>query len=253
MVGGMCIKRREYTFTMTLQPILDSLYPNLSIPLEISTFIQSWAGTVPAEFRNIKKGIRFLNSVLGEVVEEENNKLGFAGLRVEDSSFCHFEQTEGGESFESPIIEIDPMYVRTYLYTKLFDDWRSRNTPNEEKFSLIIHLLISSQLIRNLVEKLNALVYERKSAPLNLSFQQAVKRREVYDDRSNPYPIGPWRGPDATSSRFRITVDKSAVCPVGSCPEYFTEKELKFYRDLPFWYTCQIDRARAQEPGSQIY
>lgn len=238
---------------MTLQPILDSLYPTLSIPLEISTFIQSWAGTVPGEFRNINKGVCFLNSVLEEAIEEENNKIGFTGLRVKDSSFVHFKQKEGGESFESPIIEIEAVYVKTYLYTKLFDDWRCGNTTNEDKFSLVINLLISSQLIRNLVEKLNTLVYERKSAPLNLSFQQAVKRRELHDDMSNPYPIGPWIEPGTTSSRFRIMVNKSAVCPVGSCPEYFTEKELQFYHDLPFWYTCQKDRAHAQEPGSQIY
>ena len=57
---------------MSLCFVLYTLYPTLNIPREISTLIQSWAGTVPGEFRNIKKGVSFLNSVLEEVVEEEN-------------------------------------------------------------------------------------------------------------------------------------------------------------------------------------
>lgn len=97
---------------MTLQPILDSLYPTLPIPLEISTLIQSWAGAVPGEFRNIKKGICFLNSVLEEVIEEENNKIGFKGLLIKDSDFIYFKQKEGGASFESPIIEIENKYPK---------------------------------------------------------------------------------------------------------------------------------------------
>ena len=238
---------------MTLQPILDSLYPTLPIPLEISTLIQSWAGAVPGEFRNIKKGICFLNSVLEEVIEEENNKIGFKGLKIKDLDFIHFKQKEGGGSFESPIIEIEDKYVKNYLYTKLLSDWGGENITNEYSFNLVINLLISSQIIRNLVGKINTLVYERESAPLNLSFQQAVKLRETYDDRRNPYPMGPWREPGITSSCFRIMVNKSAVCPVGSCPEYFTKKELQFYQDPPIWYTRQQDKAQAQQPYSQIY
>lgn len=114
--------------------------------------------------------------------------------------------------------------VKNYLYTKLLSEWGGGNITNEYSFNLVINLLISSQIIRNLVEKINTLVYERESAPLNLSFQQAVKRREIYDDMSNPYPMGPWREPGIISSCFRIMVNKSAVCPVGSCPEYFTKK-----------------------------
>ena len=237
---------------MTLQPILDSLYPTLPIPLEISTLIQSWAGTVPGEFRNIKKGICFLNSVLEEVIEEENNKIGFKGLHIKDPGFIYFKQKEGGGSFESSIIEIDDKYVKKNLSTKFLSHWGANTITNEYNFTPVINLLISSQIIRNLVGKINTLVYERKSAPLNLSFQQAVKRRETYDDRSNPYPMGPWRE-GITSSCFRIMVNKSAVCPVGSCPEYFTKKELQFYQDLPFWYTRQQDKAQAQKPGSRIY
>ena len=235
---------------MSLQPILDSLYPTLSIPIELSTLIQSWAGTVSGEFGNVKKGIGFLNSVLGEVIEEENNKIGFEGLRLKEFGFIYFKQKEGGRSFESPLIEIEDKYVKKYLYTKLLNG--GGNIANEYSFIFVTNLLISLQIIQNLVGKINTLVYERKTTPLNVSFQQAVKRREIYDDRSNPYPMGPWKA-GITSSCFRIMVNKSAVCPVESCPEYYTKKELSFYHDLPFWYNRQRDRAQAQHPCSQIY
>jgi len=238
---------------MTLQPILASLYPTLTVPLEISTLIQSWAGTVPGEFRNIKKGVSFLNSILGEIVEEENNEIGYEGICLKETNFVYFKHNEGGGSFESPVIEIQDKYVKKYLYNKLLNDWGNLHITNEYSFTLVINLMISSQIIRNLVRKINALVYERKAAPLNLSFQQAVKRREIYDDTSNPYPMGPWSDSGITSSRFRIMVNKSAVCPVGSCSEYFTKKELQFYQELPHWYLKQQDKARNQYPCSQIY
>ena len=80
---------------MSLPLLLDTLYPNLDIPGEISTLIQSWAGTVPGEFRNIKKGVSFLNSVLEEVVEEENAKIGYKGVHIEEEEFIFFKKIRG--------------------------------------------------------------------------------------------------------------------------------------------------------------
>ena len=229
----------------SLPLLLDTLYPNLNIPQEISTLIQSWTGTVPGEFRNIKKGVYFLNSVLDEVVEEENAKMGYQGIHIEEEEFIYFKKNKGGGSFESPIITIHNKYVKE----RLAQTWATPNVENEFNYSFVINLMISTQIIQNVVRKINAFVYERKETPLNLSFQQAVKRRETYDDRRNIYPLGPWPLIRMENRSFRITVDKSAVCPL----EYFTEKELQFYGDLPPWYILQQEKAKAQNSSSCIY
>ncbi len=235
---------------MSLPLLLDTLYPNLDIPGEISTLIQSWAGTVPGEFRNIKKGVSFLNSVLEEVVEEENAKIGYKGVYVEKEEFIYFKKKEGAGSFESPIITIHNKYTTEYLARQT---WATPNVETEYHYCIVINLMISDRIIQNVVRKINAFVYERNETPLNLSFQQAVKRREIYDDRRNLYPIGPWsltRIKNRTMpSSFRIMIDKSAVCP----PEYFTEKELWFYCNLHPWYILQQERAKAQHSSSCIY
>ena len=228
---------------------MDTLYPTLNIPREISTLIQSWAGTVPGEFRNIKKGVSFLNSVLEEVVEEENAKIKYNGVHIEEEEFIFFKKNKGGGSFESPIITIHPKYTKECLAQTT---WASLSGESYY-YRFVINLKISTQIIQNILRKINAFVYERKETPLNLSFQQAVKRREIYDDRRNLYPIGPWsltRIKNRTMpSSFRIMIDKSAVCP----PEYFTEKELWFYCNLHPWYILQQERAKAQHSSSCIY
>ena len=250
---------------MSLQLLLDTLYPNLDIPQEISTLIQSWAGTVPGEFGNIKKGVYFLNSVLEEVVEEKNAKIGYKGIHIEEEEFIYFKKKKGGGSFESPIITIQNKYAKDYLFNTLSQTWAVPTAENEYSYYFITYLAIGTQIIQNVVKKINAFVYERKETPLNLSFQQAIKRREIYDDRRNLYPMGPWSlyrmekrnlsdlsDPGGVSS-FRITVDKSAVCPVWSCLEYFTEKELQFYCNLHPWYILQQAKAKAQNSSSCIY
>ena len=252
------IKLKALTL-MSLQLILDTVYPNLDVPREISILIQSWAGTVPGEFGNIKKGVSFLNSVLEEVIEEKNIKIGYKGIHIEEEEFIYFKKKEGGGSFESPILTIQNKYAKDYLFNTLSHTWAVPTAENEYNYYFITYLMIGTQIIQNVVEKINDFVYERKETPLNLSFQQAVKRRETYDDRRNLYPMGPWsldrmknRNLGEVSS-FRITVDKSAVCPVWSCLEYFTEKELQFYCNLHPWYRLQQDKAKAQNPFSCIY
>jgi len=250
---------------MSLQLLLDTVYPNLNIPKEISTLIQSWAGTVPGEFGNIKKGVSFLNSVLKEVVEEKNDTIGYKGIHIEEKEFIYFKKTQGGGSFESPIITIQNKYAKEYLYNTLVKTWGVPNPETEYNYHFITYLTIGTQIIHNVVEKINAFVYERKEAPLNLTFQQAVKRREIYDDRKNLYPMGPWSSdrmekcnlsdlndPSGVSS-FRIMVYKSAICPVWSCLECFAEKELLFYYNLHPWYRLQQDKAKAQNLSSCIY
>ena len=227
---------------MSLHLLLDTLYPTLNIPQEMSTLIQSWTGTVLGEFRNIKKGISFLNSILEEVVEEENTKIGYQGIYIEKEEFIYFKKIKGGGSFESPIITIQNKYLAQQT-------WATSNVENEYNYSFVINLMISTQIIRNLIRKINAFVYERKETPLNLSFQQAVKRRETYDDRRNLYPLGPWSLTRLENCSFRITVTKSAVCPL----EYFTETERRFYCNLHPWYTLQQEKAKAQNSSSCIY
>ena len=145
-------------------------------------------------------------------------------------------------------------YTKEYLAQQT---WAPPNVENEYNYSFVINLMISTQIIQNLIRKINAFVYERKEKPLNLSFQQAVKRRELYDDRKNLYPRGPWswsRMENRTlPSSFRIMVDKSAICPAWCCSERFTEKELQFYWDLSPWYILQQSKAKAQNPSSCIY
>jgi len=238
---------------MSLHLLLDAMYRNLAIPQEISALIQSWAGAVPGEFGNIKKGVSFLNSVLKEVVEEKNEEIGYKGIQIEEEEFMYFKKNKGGGSFESPIITIQNQYVKEYLSNTL----ATSNSVNEYNYCFIAALTISIQLIRKMVEKINDFVYERKEAPLNLSFQQAVKRRELDDDRKNLYPRGPWSWVCIENrtlpSSFRVTVDKSAICPAWSCSERFTEKELQFYHVLSPWYILQQTKAQAQNPSSCIY
>ena len=240
---------------MSLHLLLDTVYPNLDIPQEISTLIQSWTGIVPGEFRNIKKGVSFLNSILKEVEEEKNEEIGYKGVQIEEEEeFVYFKKNKGGGSFESPIITIQNKYVKEYLYNTLAKTWAAPNTENEYNYCFITNLTLSTQIIQKIVEKINTLVYERKETPLNLSFQQAVKRREIYDDRENLYPIGPWSWTRIKNrnlpSSFRIMVDKSAICPAW---EYFTEQELQFYYDLPSWYILQQTKAKAQNSSSCIF
>ena len=230
---------------MSLCFVLDTLYPTLNIPWEISTLIQSWAGTVPGEFRNIKKGVSFLNSVLEEVVEEENAKIKYNGVHIEEEEFIFFKKNKGGGSFESPIITIHPKYTKECLAQTT---WASLSGESYY-YRFVINLKISTQIIQNILRKINAFVYERKETPLNLSFQQAVKRRETYDDRRNLYPLGPWSLARLENCSFRITVTKSAVCPL----EYFTETERRFYCNLHPWYTLQQEKAKAQNSSSCIY
>jgi len=252
MAGKTSIKSKE-VHLMTLHFLLDTLYPNLAIPQDISTLIQSWTGTIPGEFGNIKKGVSFINSVLKEVVDERNEAIGYKGIQIEKEGFTYFKKIEGGGSFESPIITIQHKYIKEYVAKT----WAAPNTENEYSYCFVTNLTISTQLIQKMVEKINAFVYERKEKPLNLSFQQAVKRRELYDDRKNLYPRGPWswsRMENRTlPSSFRIMVDKSAICPAWSCLEYFTKKELQFYCVLSPWYVLQQTKAKAQNPSSCIY
>ena len=237
---------------MALQHLLATVYSDLVIPQDISTLIQSWAGTVSGEFGNIKKGSRFLNSVLKEVVEEKNKELGYEGIRLEEKvEFIYIKKSIGGGSFESPIITIQNKYIRECLPETALA------AKTEYSYCFLSILMISTQLIRKLVKKINTLVYERKDAPLNLFFQQAVKRREKYDDMNSLYPRGPWSWTRMNNSilpsSFRITVDKSAICPVGRCLAHFTPKELHFYEELSPWYVLQQTKAKAQNPSSCIY
>lgn len=252
MAREKSIKSKE-VHLMTLHLLLDTLYPTLVIPQEIATLIQSWTGTIPGEFGNIKKGESFITSLLKEVVDERNEEIGYKGIQIEEEGFIYFKKIKGGGSFESPIITIQHKYIKEYLEK----NWATPNTENEYNHCFVINLTISTQIIRKMVKKINAFVYERKEKPLNLSFQQAVKRRELYDDRKNLYPLGPWSLPRMENrilpSSFRITVDKSAICPALSCGEYFTEKELLFYYNLSPWYILQQTKAKAQNSSSCIY
>ncbi len=252
MAREKSIKSKE-VHLMALYLLLDTLYPTLVIPQEIATLIQSWTGTLPGEFGNIKKGAPFITSLLKEVVDERNEEIGYKGIELKEEGFIYFKKNKGGGSFESPIITIQPQYIKSYL-TKT---WASPNPETEYSYNFVTTLMISNQIIQKIVEKINVFVYERKEKPLNLAFQQAVKRRELYDDRKNLYPLGPWSWPRMKNrilpSSFRITVDKSAICPALSCAEYFTEKELLFYYDLSPWYVLQQTKAKAQNPFSCIY
>ncbi len=257
MAGENYIKLKVLTL-MTLHLLLDTVYPNLDIPQEISMLIQSWTGTLPGEFGNIKKGVSFLNSILEEVVKEKNTIIGYKGIHIEEEEFMYFPfKTKDRGSFESPIITIQNKYAKEYLYNTLTKTWAVPTTETEYSYYFLTYLTIGTQIIQNIVEKINAFVYERKETPLNLCFQQVVKRREIYDDRSNRYPMGPWSldriknrnlsnlsDPGGISS-FRITVDKSAVCPIWSL-ECFMEK------DFHPWYILQ-QKAKAQNPFSNIY
>jgi len=100
MVGKNYLKLKRSTLTlMSLHLLLDAMYRNLAIPQEISALIQSWAGTVPGEFGNIKKGVSFLNSVLKEVVEEKNEEIGYKGIQIEEEGFMYFKKNKGGGFF----------------------------------------------------------------------------------------------------------------------------------------------------------